>query len=168
MRKTDCAVTQYLSLCFEGVCNNLPALRIHPLLMLSTWPMGRRNDSAYCRVAKENGVEIVFLSLNIQWFELGTLKWSEHKSKIPSCAMPYPRAKHSNYSMSQTGPPPWSNKALIYQKIRTLELIQQAELASGNSRKSNCLLAIYVQCDILVHQESSGKRFMGRFDDPVL
>jgi len=38
---------------------------------------------AYCAAAKENGFEIIFLHLNNQWFELGKLKWSEHKSENP-------------------------------------------------------------------------------------
>ena len=37
----------------------------------------------YCEAAKENGFEIIFLHLNNQWFELGKLKWNEHKSENP-------------------------------------------------------------------------------------
>jgi len=38
---------------------------------------------AYCSAAKENGFEIIFLHVNNQWFELGKLKWDEHKSENP-------------------------------------------------------------------------------------
>lgn len=41
---------------------------------------------AYCRAARQNGFEIVFIHVNNQWFKQGEPAWNKHKSRNPDLA----------------------------------------------------------------------------------
>jgi hypothetical protein len=44
---------------------------------------GESNIRAYCDHAKSNGLEIIFIHVNNQWFRRGAQRWDEHDSENP-------------------------------------------------------------------------------------